>query len=247
MRKRAEQTMSNVLHIQEQTGSAKMMTVLVTLGVFMTLTLILILIDFVPEPRTEEPDPAVSVIVGTTSAPSVADGVQPEQIRDITPTVADPTPDPVWSGVQNEATPTRIIIDRIGVDTQVLNPESTDVEVLDRALLSGAVRYPGSGGAGETANMLIFGHSSNLPVIRNQAFRAFNQLGTLKEGDIVTVYSNTHKYEYTVRDVRLADAEEVVVYFDAPEPMLTLATCNTFGAKQERWVVTALLTQTTVL
>jgi LPXTG-site transpeptidase (sortase) family protein len=236
MRKRAEQTMSNVLHQQEQTGSAKMYTVLVTLGVFMTLTLILILIDFVPEPRTEEPDVATSVIVGTTSASRA--NVAPDDSQ---------TTGSTWPGLQTSATPARIVIDRIGVDTQVLNPESTDVEVLDRALLSGAVRYPGSGGIGETANMLIFGHSSNLPVIRNQAFRAFNQLGTLQQGDIVTVYSNTHKYEYTVRDVRLADAEEVVIYFDASEPTLTLATCNTFGAKQERWVVTALLTQTTVL
>ncbi len=247
MRESADQTMSNVLHQQEQTGSAKMKTVLVTLGVFTTLTLILILIDFVPEPRTEDAAPSTSVIVATTSAAVVAEVDEEQQPVPVATSVVEPATQTAWVPTRPEATPIRIVIDRIGVDTQVLNPESTDVEVLDRALLSGAVRYPGSGGTGEVANMLIFGHSSNLPVVRNQAFRAFNQLGTLREGDIITVYSNTHKYEYTVRDVRLADAEEVVVYFDAPEPTLTLATCNTFGAKQERWVVTALLTSTIVL
>jgi LPXTG-site transpeptidase (sortase) family protein len=137
--------------------------------------------------------------------------------------------------------PVRIKIDRIGLDSTILTPASADIDVLDRALLSGAVHYPGSGLLGENANMLLFGHSSYLPVVHNKAFKAFNELGTLKKGDIVIVFSESHKFTYVVDNVLLSDAEDVLVRFDSPKPMLTLATCNTFGAKEERWIVTATL------
>lgn len=140
--------------------------------------------------------------------------------------------------------PSRVVIESIGVDTVVLTPESSDIEVLDRALLSGAVQYPGSPDAGENGNMLIFGHSSYLPVVKNKAFQAFNELGTLSPGDTITVYGETHRYEYVVKSVRLARAQDTVIDFSAREPTLTIATCNTFGQKQERWVVSATMVRT---
>lgn len=138
--------------------------------------------------------------------------------------------------------PTRIRIDTIGVDASIVTPQSTSIEVLDRALLSGAVHYPGSALSGESGNMLIFGHSSYLPVVKNKAFQAFNELGKLKRGAVVDVFSETHHYTYVVDTVTLTLAENAVVPLTASEPTLTLATCNTFGAKQERWVITAHLT-----
>ncbi len=204
-------TLSNSAHV-----------VLQTFGVFAVLTFLLILIDFVPVPVTNEStSTSTDVLYATPASGNTTEAVDvPYELT----------------------TPVRIVIDDIDVDTTVLSPTSTDVEVLDRALLSGAVLYPGSGLAGESANMLIFGHSSYLPVVRNEAYKAFNELGELHDGDVVTVYSDTHTYEYTVRDVYLANADDAVIYFEADTPTLTLATCNTFGAKQERWVVTASLT-----
>ena len=116
--------------------------------------------------------------------------------------------------------------------------------MLDRALLAGAVRYPGSGDLGTNANVLIFGHSSYLPIVKNKAYQAFNELGKLDPGSFITVHSETHRYTYEVQRVHLANAEETLIEFTSQEPMLTLATCNTFGAKQERWVVTATLAKT---
>lgn len=137
--------------------------------------------------------------------------------------------------------PTRIRIDSIGLDTPILTPSDTRIDVLDRALLQGAVLYPGSGTLGDVSNMLIFGHSSYLPVVKNKAYRAFNKLHTLSVGEVVHVDSTTHRYTYRVNSVFLKEADQIRVEFTASVPTLTLATCNTFGDKEERWVVTAVL------
>lgn len=205
--------------------------VLSTLGSFLILSVFLFAIDFVPEttasPATQTlPVAMVEEAVANTSEADIS-------INDISVTAIENNP---ASNV-----PIRIKIDRIGLDTAILTPSSADIAVLDRALLSGAVHYPGSGLLSENANMLLFGHSSYLPVVHNKAFKAFNELGKVKTGDIVTVFSESHKYTYVVDKVLLSDAEDVLVHFDSPKPMLTLATCNTFGAKEERWIVTATL------
>ena len=70
--------------------------------------------------------------------------------------------------------PVRIEIPSIGVRANVSNPNTTGVAALDAELTKGAVRYPGSGVPGEEGNVLIFGHSSYLPVVQNQAYKAFN-------------------------------------------------------------------------
>lgn len=173
----------------------------------------------------------------------IAVGVVPEAPR----TMADAqdaktlaaASDALRSVVNESPTPVRVVIEAIGVDITVSSPTSTDVAVLDQALLKGAVRYPGSGTLVEDKNMLIFGHSSHLPVVRNKAFQAFNDLEKLKPGDVVKVESNTHAYFYRVSTVRQADASEVLVQFDTGTKKLTLSTCDTFGGKSERFVVEA--------
>lgn len=199
------------IYISEQT-----MFVLYVIGSFLLLSFILVSIDFVPELRTNTAEQV------TTSSPEVV--------------VASSTTEPA---VRESLVPTSIAIERIGLDTPIVTPQSTDIDVLDRALLSGAVHYPDSGLLGQKANMLLFGHSSYLPVIQNKAFKAFNELDKLKKGDLITIYSDTHIYQYETETVTLSKAENVKVEFEADSPMLTLATCNNFGAKQDRWIVTA--------
>ncbi len=134
--------------------------------------------------------------------------------------------------------PTRIVIDKIGVDATVANPNTTNAATLDDYLKEGAVRYPGSGSLG-AGNMFIFGHSTSIIVVHNQAYKTFNGLRDLKSGDVIKVYGASKIYEYRVTSVRLADSSEVLVKFDASKNMLTLSSCNTFGAKSERYVVEA--------
>ncbi len=134
--------------------------------------------------------------------------------------------------------PVQIVIKSIGVNAVVANPTTTDTKVLDDALLHGAVRYPGSGLAGK-GNMFLFGHSTGYKVVHNQAYKTFNDIKTLKKGDSISVFSKENEYLYEVDKVTLVDADKALVEFGTGDKKLTLSTCNTFGEKQERYVVEA--------
>lgn len=135
--------------------------------------------------------------------------------------------------------PVKIVAKTLDMENPVLNPESTEIAILDEALLKGTVRYPQSAMLGVDGTVLIFGHSSYLPIIQNRNYKAFNGIQKLKQGDIVSVYSDTTEYRYSVTSVRLADAEEDVVELPNNGKFLTLVTCDSFGKKTERFIVTA--------
>lgn len=135
--------------------------------------------------------------------------------------------------------PLRVGAPAIGMENNVLNPESTDIEALDEALLKGTVRYPTSAQLGVHGTVLLFGHSSYLPIVHNRNYKAFNGIQKLKEGDTVSVYSATTEYRYRVRSVRLANAEEDVVELPSNGKFLKLITCDTFGKKSSRFIVEA--------
>ncbi len=145
--------------------------------------------------------------------------------------VVDTTP-------QTFTKPTKITIDKIGVNAIVGQPNSTDVAVLDSYLTKGAVYYPGSGTI-EKGNIFLFGHSTGFKVVQNQAYKTFNGLNQLVKGDEITLWSGTEKYIYKVSSVRLVDENQALVNFNQDGRTLTISTCNTFGQKQERWVAEA--------
>jgi LPXTG-site transpeptidase (sortase) family protein len=135
--------------------------------------------------------------------------------------------------------PTRVVAKDIDLDVAVLNTPTADIESLDADLLKGAVRYPTSAKLGEQGTVLLFGHSSYLPIVHNQNYKAFNNIQKLKEGQIISVYSGGAEYRYRVSGVRLANAEEDVVELRSNGQYLTLVTCNSFAAKTARYVVEA--------
>lgn len=135
--------------------------------------------------------------------------------------------------------PLRVVAKKTGLDVTVSNPTDTDVDALDAELLKGAVRYPTSAMLGVEGTVLLFGHSSYLPIVHNQNFKAFNGIQNLKAGDTVSVYSGSQEYRYSVVGVRLADATEDKVELPATGRHLALVTCDSFGTKSDRWVLTA--------
>ena len=134
--------------------------------------------------------------------------------------------------------PVRITIQKIGVDSIIQNPTSANLHVLDDLLTHGAVRYPGSGLAGE-GNMFLFGHSTSFKVVNNQAYKTFNGLKSLMAGDMISVFSATKKYTYKVTKVSLVNSEDTTINLDSVKPKLTLSSCNTLGAKEQRYLVEA--------
>jgi LPXTG-site transpeptidase (sortase) family protein len=135
--------------------------------------------------------------------------------------------------------PIRLVISKIGVDTPISNPISTKISVLDQALLSGGVRYPGSSSLDELGNVYLFGHSTGLEIVRNKAYQAFNGIGKLEKGDEIKVQSNDKEYVYTVINVSAITADKQIIDFPTTGKILTLSTCNSFGLKADRFVVQA--------
>jgi len=136
--------------------------------------------------------------------------------------------------------PTKIEIQAIGISAPVANPTATDVATLNQNLLKGAVRYPTSAKLGENGNVVLFGHSSYLPIVNNQAYKTFNGIQKLLFGDVVTVYSSGAAYTYRVKSVAKENANgNSAIPLSIAGKMLTLVTCNSFAEKADRFVVTA--------
>lgn len=140
---------------------------------------------------------------------------------------------------RGELYPERIVISSIDLDLPVQNPETRDIEKLYEVLRDGPARYVDSALLGQKGNMLIFAHSSRLPVVRNQMYKAFNDIYKLAPGDIVTIVGGGKEYLYSVVNVRRANAEEELIDLSPSGDRLTLVTCDTLTSKSSRWIVEA--------
>lgn len=138
--------------------------------------------------------------------------------------------------------PIKIIFDTLdNKEVTILNPETDSIAALDTALLSGVVRHPGSADFKNTGTILILGHSSYLPVVRNKNFQAFNGIQKLVWGDTIRLHSNDTEYVYSVDRVYEAKASDAEIAIAKGVAKLTLATCDSFGSKDDRFVVEATL------
>lgn len=182
--------------------------------------------DLLPEPR------------------SVEEALAPEISLGSSPLVAAPSAAAKPVAATKKEFPQAIRIPAIGLSVDVMNPAKTDIATLDDALLAGAVRYPGSATLGAEGNVVIFGHSSYLPVVHNQAFKAFNGIEKLRIGDRITIEGTEKAYLYAVEEVGSADAESDAIPLSVDGSLLTLSTCDSFGAKTDRFVVVARLIET---
>lgn len=184
-------------------------------GVFSLLLSFSLMLGIVPDLDTEN-EASVAAVTVTETAGEVASATDDSDSR-----------------------PVRIVIDAIDLDTSIETPASTAIDVLDEALLRGVVHYPASADLDDSGNVFLFGHSSGFRVVQNQAFKAFNDLKDLKENDLIRVQSSSREYVYRVVAVSLVSADEEYIDLSRTGRTLTLATCNVFGAKEERYVVRA--------
>jgi LPXTG-site transpeptidase (sortase) family protein len=184
--------------------------------IFLLMVLLLATLDLLPEGPSAKASESNSAT--TTTAVAVEPAVVPEPQE-----------------------PVKVEIKKIGLLVTIANPDTTDVEELDRYLLKGAIRYPTSAELNVNGNVVLFGHSSYLPIVKNLAYKSFNDIQKLKSGDIITVYSLDTAYTYTVRTVEKERAQgtEGAIPLQVAGKVLTLATCNSFATKSDRFVVTA--------
>lgn len=165
-------------------------------------------------------------------------GVVPAAFKSINPDSDVITEGSPYNPVEGETRPDRITIDKVGVDSFIGQPNTQNVGALDQFLTKGAVYYPGSGTI-ESGNMFLFGHSTGLAIVRNQAYKTFNGIEKLLKGDEIKIEADGVVYIYKVTSVKLSNENDALVRFDSSKRSMTLSTCNSFGAKQERWIVEA--------
>ena len=136
--------------------------------------------------------------------------------------------------------PERIKSAAIDLDFEIINPETRDLAALDNAILKAPARYVDSAKLGVPGNMLIFAHSSTYRVVRNQMFKAFNNISKLKQGDSISIEGGGMEYIYSVTSVRSADANEAVIDLSPVQgTKLTLTTCDILTGKSARFIVEA--------
>lgn len=214
---------------------ARRFVFLSTFFLVFTLSYILLLaLDFLPEPVVAEE----SVF---ESEQDVTGGFFSEEENELpNPTYSEEfTASEMADAQELSGSPIKISIKKLDKDITVLNPTSRTIADLDEALLSGVVRHPDSATLAQEGNVFILGHSSYLPNVRNQNFQAFNGIQKLEWGDIIEVYSEDSVYEYRVEKVYRARAQDVTVPIAGTGNMLTLATCNSFGSIDDRYIVEA--------
>jgi LPXTG-site transpeptidase (sortase) family protein len=175
----------------------------------------------------------------TTSTPSVSLSASP-----LVAVAESPLSPNVFDAFAHGENPVKIEIPKTKLVAPIANPTTTNVNALDALLLKGAVRYPTSGLLGENGNVVLFGHSAEYyPIVNNPWYKTFDNIDKLKEGDEIIVYSSSRAYVYTVDTVEKKNASEDAIPLKVTGAKLTLSTCDTFGKKTDRWVVTATLVE----
>jgi LPXTG-site transpeptidase (sortase) family protein len=164
-------------------------------------------------------------------------GATPDPLTDTSAAV--PVNEVATAPTNNPEAPVRVVAKDINLDVAVVNPTSTSTSVLDDALTHGALRYPTSNELGVNGTVVLFGHSSYLPVVYHQYYKTFDGIQDLKTGAIVSVFSSTTEYRYSVTGVSVEDATSDVINLPQDGQHLTLVTCNSFEDTSKRFVVTA--------
>lgn len=136
-------------------------------------------------------------------------------------------------------TPTRIRSATIDMDLPVQDSDTRDIDELTEMLKKGPVRYVDSARLGEDGNVLIFGHSSQLPIVNNRMYKAFNRVSELQEGDTIALEGGGKEFVYRVLSVKQVDVEEGIIDLGKEGRRLTLVTCDTLSGKSARFVVEA--------
>lgn len=136
------------------------------------------------------------------------------------PPLPPPTPGP--------QSPTRIVIPSLSIDWPVVPGDGWE------ELKRGVGHHARSANPGERGNMVLSGH--------NDVFgEVFRDLGALKNGDQVHVYSGGKMFKYEVRAKRIVAPNELSVLNPTRESIVTLITCHPYRVDTHRLVVIAQL------
>jgi len=180
--------------------------------------------------------------------PYYVDGTEPRSLAGQARTLAiadlpelgdEVEPVEITTPVSGVAKPSRIRIPSVGMDLPVSNPETRDTEELFDLLKAGPARFVDSALLGEKGNVIIFGHSSHLPVVSVPMYKAFNSIPKLKAGDSIMIEGGGKEYMYSVISVKKVDVSVGQIDMSKEGNKLTIVTCDTLSGKSARFVLEA--------
>lgn len=123
----------------------------------------------------------------------------------------------------------KIQIPKISVELPIL-ATSTEYN-----MMHGAVHVDGTTMVGEIGNCGIAAHRGRA------SWYGFNRLNEIVQGDVIYVYYQGKKYEYTVYDTLVVEPDQTeVLNRSKTEKVLTLITCDPIGSDRYRLIVHAL-------
>jgi len=213
--------------------------------VFLAMYIFLFIVDFLPEAPAEQTASEAAVELTETERDQMSDETDILQSVSEAPiNIATAEESQPVTQAASQDLPVSMYIEKLDRTIDVLNPQSRMIADLDTALLDGVVRHPDSAAPNQNGNVFILGHSSYLPNVFNSNFQAFNGIQNLEWGDAITLTSDDVVYTYRVEKVYKARASDVTVPIAGTSQMLTIATCNSFGSTDDRYIVEATLLRT---
>jgi LPXTG-site transpeptidase (sortase) family protein len=152
--------------------------------------------------------------------------------------------DNVKKGLESKVDETRqkefgLEIEKIGVKAPVIaNVNGGNQMEYNNSLTSGLAHLKNSGLPGQNSNIFIFGHSSS-DIDFGPYSKIFQNLDNLDQGDKITIYYKSRKYEYSVTEKKVIFADDLTPVDPAEDEQLTLMTCWPVGKKDKRLIVIA--------
>jgi sortase A len=147
----------------------------------------------------------------------------PEHLRPLVQSLASiPVP------TQGPEQARRIQIPAIAVDAPVVLGDGWE------QLKKGVGQHIGSANPGEKNNVVLSAHNDVFGEI-------FRDLGNLKTGDQVILYTSQHAYTYIITGSKIVEPNQVEVMASTKDAVVTLISCYPYMVDKQRIVVTARL------
>lgn len=160
-----------------------------------------------------------------TAGPGTAGFPRPQQSKTIIAAKPAAATDQATRRFSQGGLPTRVVIDRVGIDTTIA--EVGVIEVDGRPAWETAWRaarhHLDSALPGQPGNMAISGHVS---VADRANVAVFRTLDTLIVGDVIEVYSGDTVFKYAVSRVSVVPPATVRLLRSDQDSLVTLVTCT---------------------
>ncbi len=131
----------------------------------------------------------------------------------------------------------RLVIPKLKIDAPIIFSDSASPHQIKKDLKRGVVHHPNTALPGEKGNVFIIGHSSNYFWQAGNYDQIFALLDKLKNGDLITVYYQNKKYNYSVFEIFQVGPHEIWIMDSVNNPIITLMTCWPVGTNLRRLVV----------